>query len=198
MRPGDSIFGFGLLIFGLGRSSCRRRVRPGARGCLTLFCGRLGIAACGLRVQEQQLNRFDNAILELLTVLPAPTHTLSREQLGDTLFVRSEVAPSTTRLPGVTLHFHRGEEGAADRFRRAQAGRQSGHSRRVGIPGSPAHAAPCRRVQAGERRAGYTSHSALPWPQEYQPHRPLHRAFAGALQRLLGRLTVELCLQRPT
>jgi hypothetical protein len=53
------------------------------------------------------------------------------------------------------------------------------------VPGAPAHAAPCLRVQAGERRRRYARPAALPRSQEHPAHGALHRAALRPVQWVL-------------
>ena len=59
----------------------------------------------------------------------------------------------------------------------------------VSVPGPPAHAAACVRLQARQRRPGHARAAALSRPQEHPAHGALHRARGRSLQVRLGRLT---------
>ena len=56
---------------------------------------------------------------------------------------------------------------------------------------TPAHAAPCVRLQAGERRRRYSHDSRLPRPQIDPAHGPLHRAIANAIQKPISGLNAD-------
>jgi hypothetical protein len=62
-----------------------------------------------------------------------------------------------------------------------------GRARRAGCrarehQGPPAHAAPCVRIQAGQRRCRYAHTSSLSGPQKHRAHGEVHRAFRDPLQ----------------
>jgi hypothetical protein len=94
-----------------------------------------------------------------------------------------EAAPATRTDSGIAVRFH------------VRARRPIQHGRLAHIvpaathqAGAPAHAAPCVRFQAGQRRRRYQGLAGLPRPQEHSAYGALHGTGAYEVQGVLAGL----------
>jgi hypothetical protein len=104
---------------------------------------------------------------------------------------RASGAPApAARLPRYTTGVYLGAGRALEHLVGPENTHPRRRARRLPLSGTPPHATACLRVQARQRRPGYSRHPALSRAPQYPAHRPVHGTCGRSVQGVLERVSL--------